>query len=352
MQLVRSAWGHVDGHPVEKFTIKDPDTGFTVEITDLGARLVRVTSLDRDGNLDDVNLGQDSPGLFLEEELYLGAVVGRVTNRIENSKFTLDGKEYQLFINNAGKHSIHGGKDGFHRKRWKFINADVNGREASLSFQYTSPDGEESYPGALITALTYRVTPDSLGWEFIAETDRPTIVNLTNHAYWNLDGLEAPIPTIDDHELEVDADFYMPCDETGLPTGQVDPVDDLGIDFRKVRSLSQVFQQHGDVDNNFLLNSYEEKKSVRDTFFAARLYSPRTGRTMRVYTTEPGMQVFSGNNLEGVHCFGKTCRKHSAICLETQKVPNAVNNPRFRESVILRPGQQYYHKTVHVFTAV
>ncbi|MHA1734294.1 MAG: aldose epimerase family protein [Promethearchaeota archaeon] len=347
MDLQRERWGTLRGHEAEKYTVTDAATGFQVTLTDFGATLVSVKVPDRAGRVAGVNFGKDRVGDYWQAGAYFGATVGRVANRISGAKFTLDGREYSLHANNAGLHCLHGGKEGFDSKWWTCRRAVVDGDVAVVEFTYLSPDMEEGFPGNLETRVTFEVAPMRLAWRFEATTDAPTVVNLTNHAYWNLDGLDA---TVDGLELELLADRYMPGDENNLATGEVLPVAGTPLDFHSPRRLSDVFAEFGDVDNNFFVEGYEP--GSKDPRLAARLYSPRTGRLMEVHTTEPCIQVYTGNYMEGHEAFGVPCRKHSAVCLETQRVPNAINFPEFRDSVVLRPGETYYHATVHEFSVV
>ena len=346
MQFKKESWGTYKDKPTQLFTISDTETGFLVQISDFGATLVRVMVPDRNGHVDDVNYGQNTPEAYIEEGGYLGAVIGRVANRIGGAKFELDGKEYELFVNNNGVHSLHGGKEGFNVKIWDLEESKIDDDEVELVFKYVSPDGEENYPGTLTTNLTYTIKPMYIAWEFRSTTDKKTILNLTNHAYWNLDGLES---TIDDLILTVNGDQYMPGDETNIPTGEVVNVEETGYDLRQGSKLQNVFEDVGDLDNNYLLKDYDA--SSPKLRFAAEVLSPKNGRKMTVETTEPCIQVYSGNFMGDLKSFGQQCKKHGAICLETQRVPNAIHFPEFRDSVILSPNEEYMHKTVHKFSA-
>ena len=340
------------------FSISDTKSGFLVQISDFGAAIVRIMTPDRNGHVDDITFNQDSPENYVKYGGYLGAVVGRVANRIENGEFILDGVKYSLFKNDQNLHCLHGGREGFNLKKWECIETTANDSEAILIFQYVSSDGEEGFPGDLKTKLTYKITPDSLEWIFESTTNRPTIVNLTNHSYWNLDGLDT---TIDGLEISVDADFYMPGDENNLPTGEILPVEGTDYDCRRAKSFKVLFNTVGDIDNNYILNGYQNSEDVEEgeeneyssevePFFAAEVYSPSTGRKMSIFTNQPGLQVYTGNNMEGLESNGMPCKKHSAICLEAQKHPNAINLTQFAHSVILRPGKKYMHRTIHKFS--
>ncbi len=195
----------------------------------------------------------------------------------------------------------------------------------------------------------YTISPLKLAWEFIATTDKPTIVNITNHAYWNLDGLDA---TIDSQEIKLLASHYMPGDADNMVTGEVLPVKGKPVDMHAFTPFSKIFSSFGDLDNNFFIENHWQKKHVDDVVLAAEVRAPASGRFMRVFTSEPCIQLYSGNYLGGVKSFGKQCQKHGAICLETQRVPNAINNPVFAGQVILHPGSVYCHKTVHEFNVM
>ncbi|MHA1339966.1 MAG: aldose epimerase family protein [Promethearchaeota archaeon] len=344
MKLKKENWSLYKNNQTYLYTISDPNNNFLVQISDFGATIVRVMMADREGHLEDINFGQDSPEEYIKQGGYLGAVIGRVANRIGNAKFELDGKTYNLFINNCNVHSLHGGREGFNFKIWNCLKAEADDEKAILEFQYISPDGEENYPGTLTTNLKYIIKPMEIEWEFISKTDKPTIVNLTNHAYWNLEGLQT---VIDSQILRLAADRYMPSDETLIPTGEVINVENTGYDFREGKKFADIFKEVGDIDNNFFITDYnKEEYKLR---FAAELFSPKTGRKMSVFTTEPCIQVYTGNFMADIKSFGIQCKKHSAVCLETQRVPNAINFPEFREMVILRPGEIYKHKTLHKF---
>jgi len=338
--------GTVNGKPVELFSMTDPKSSFRVDVSDFGATLVRVQAADKNKKVEDVNFGQDSPQDYITNGGYLGAVVGRIANRISGAKFTLDGKEYKLLANLANRHSLHGGKEGFNVKIWKCTKAEANDKEATVVFEYTSADGEEGFPGTVKITTAYTVSPNKVAWEFSATTNKATIINITNHSYWNLDGLDA---LIDDQQVKIDASFYMPGDEDNLPTGEVRLVEETPIDMRSFKTFKQLFADHGDIDNSFFVDKHWTTKSPSEVVLAGELQSPKTGRFMKVFTSEPIIHVYTGNFLMNVKSFGKQCKKHGAVCFETQRPPNAINNPVFAKQVILRPGEHYIHKTVHEF---
>lgn len=345
MKLVQSSWGSIGGRACELYTIKDNDSGFQVSISDLGASVVRVIMPDQHGNLSDIAFGQNSAEELVKQGGYLGATLGRVAGRIANAKFTLDGTEHSLFANASGGHSLHGGKQGFDKKIWTLKLKQVLREENSVAllFEYVSPDGEEGYPGRLQTLLTYRITPMELTWEYQAKTDKPTIVNLTNHSYWNLDGLDS---LVDNLRIRLDSSRYMPADGNTIPTGEIKDLKGTALDCRSPKPFSEVFSSYGDVDDVFLLDGFGRKKRPEDMVFAAELYSSASGRRMELYTTEPSLVVYTGNHMASLKSFGKPCRKHSAVCLEDQRPPNAINDPRFAQTVVLRPDETYYHRTL------
>lgn len=348
IQFKHTEWGHVDGEAVELITISDPKTGFEVQLSSYGATIVRVKIPDQQGNVEDIVYGQNSPNDYVKYGGYFGAVVGRVANRVGNACFDLDGEHYELYVNNVEKHSLHGGKQGFSYKNWKIIEPkiSVNQEQVSVMLEYISNDLEENYPGELTVRVTYIIRPMEISWEFFAFTSQKTIINLTNHSYWNLDGLQIPI---DNQILTLYADRYNPVDQDCLPLGNVKSVKGTGIDFQSGKNFKEAFQTFGDIDNNFFLTTFSRKKNPNDLILAAKVYSPRTKREMEVWTSEPCCQLYTGNFMERLNSFGKPCIKHGAFCIETQKVPNAINIPKFRNSVILKPKDHYYHKTMHKF---
>lgn len=346
MEVIQEKWGNSI-----LITIKDSKTDFSVNLSSFGATLVDVKMPDRDGTVTSITYSHPNPEDYKNKVGYFGASVGRVANRIGNAEFNLDGEKFTLNANNNGIHCLHGGKIGFSYKEWdiKFIQQDSVKNEVRITFQYVSLDGEEGFPGQLKTQITYIISPMLIGWEFKASTDKSTIINLTNHAYWNLEGIHH---LIDNHELTVNAASFSINDDSCLPTGEFGNVKEFGIDFRNKMKIEQALKQFGDIDNNFFLTGYPLKKDSRELFIAAELTSPVSGRKMVVETTEPCIQIYTGNFMDNIVANGIQCKKHSAICLETQKVPDAINLPEFANSVILRPEQQYYHKTFHTFSII
>lgn len=346
MDLEKRSFGPARGHPTDLHVARDPETGFEVHVSNFGATLVRVKVPDRTGSVADITYGQDSPAEYMGQGGYLGATVGRVANRIGNARFELDGRQYTVYVNNAGKHCLHGGKEGFDAKVWECTRADQVGPEVVITMRHVSPADEEGFPGTLTTHVTYTIAPMRVSWAFRATTDAPTIVNLTNHAYWNLDGLGT---TIDALTLKLAADRYMPADETLLPAGEVLPVAGTPLDLHEPTPFEHIFAEFGDVDNNFFLEKFPGMAADPRLSFAAELASPVTGRRMVVRTTEPCVQLYTGNFMGDLTAFGAPCPKHGAVCLETQRPPNAINLPEYAPWVILRPGQTYVHQTSHEF---
>jgi aldose 1-epimerase len=329
-----------DGTPVKLFTLSN-SSGLIAKITDYGTIITELHVPDRSGKNGDVVLGFDNLQQYLKGHPYFGATVGRVANRIAKGRFTLDGKTYTLAINNGPNH-LHGGLKGFDKVVWK---ADPQSG-AAVRFTYTSADGEEGYPGKVEATVKMVLTEkNELSIDYTAVTDQPTPVNLTNHSYFNLAGQG----DILGHELVVNADHFTPKDANSIPTGVIAPVRGTPMDFTTPHPVGSRFSQLEEkpvgYDHNFVLNGGGKTLSV-----AARVFEPKSGRVMEVLTTEPGVQLYTSNYLDGslTGKRGLVYRQHSALCLETQHFPDAVNHPRF-PSIILRPGQTYRQTTVHKF---
>ena len=327
--------------PVRNFILKGAD-GFCAEVSTYGAKILRLIVPDADGRLADVVLGFNTMEEWQTKETYFNAVIGRVANRIKDGRFTLDGKEYQLPVNN-GTNSLHGGVHGFNGKIWSVLSHN----DHELVLGYRAADGEEGYPGNLDVQVTYRVEGTSLSIRYHALADAPTLVNLTNHAYFNLHGEGSP--TVCDHVLQVFADAYTPFDETACPTGEILPVEGTPMDFRDPVRIGEriddpFFAPGRGIDNNWVLHKTEGKEPQ----LAAVVKTPK--RTMEVRTTAPGLQVYTGNWVEqNIGKCGKMYGVQNAVCLETQNFPDAVNHPHF-PSPILRPGEQYNEETIYTFT--
>jgi aldose 1-epimerase len=333
-----------EGREVDLYTLTNSN-GLKARITNYGAILVSLEVPDRTDKLADITLGFDTLDGYLGEHPYFGAVVGRYANRIGAAKFVLDGVEYKLAANNGDNH-LHGGLKGFDKVVWKLDDLKTEGRSALVKLSYISEDGEEGYPGNLACSVTYALTEDDeLQISYEADTDKPTVVNLTNHTYFNLAGQGNG--DILGHELMIDANKYTVVDEGLIPTGENRSVKDSPMDFTISASIGSRIEQTGmGYDHNYVLNNGGESLAL-----CARVYEPVTGRVMEIKTTEPGVQLYTGNFLDGsiTGKAGKKYEKHYGFCLETQHFPDSPNKPDF-PSVVLRPGQKYTTATVFKFS--
>lgn len=336
-----------DGQAVDEFTLTNKN-GVQAKIVTYGAMLTELHVPDRDGNLQDVCLGFDDLDGYLAGHPYFGVIAGRYANRIGKGTFTLDGSIYNLAKNNGENH-LHGGVEGLDKKVWsgKVVESDAG---ASVEFSYLSPDGEEGYPGNLDIRVIYTLTDcNQLKIDYYATTDKATPVNLTNHAYFNLEGQGNG--TILDHLMFLNADFFTPVDEGSIPTGMIQPVEGTVMDFRTPTAIgnriNDVGGEPGGYDHNYVLN----KRWDNEMSLAAEVYAPKSGRVMKIYTTEPGIQFYAGNYLDGTlkGKGGKVYEQRYGFCLETQHFPDSPNNSHF-PSAILRPGETYRHTTVHEFS--
>jgi aldose 1-epimerase len=324
--------------------------GMEVRAIPYGGIITSIRVPDRNGRFDDVVLGYDTADAYIKNNgPFMGAIIGRYGNRIAKGKFTLDGQTYTLATNNGPNH-LHGGNKGFDKVTWQpqeFHNADGTG----VTLQYTSADGEEGYPGKLTVRVTYTLTDrNELIVDYFATADKATPVNLTQHSYFNLAGGTRDVL---DHEMTIYADRYTPVDATLIPTGRLEPVDGTPFDFRKAATIgSRINDDHEQLrmgmgyDHNFVLNRTSE-----GLVHAAHVYEPSTGRVLDVSTTEPGMQFYSANFLDGsiTGKSGHVYQRRFAFCLETQHFPDSPNQPQF-PSTILRPGSEYRSRTVFAFS--
>ncbi|MBE3097006.1 MAG: galactose mutarotase [Planctomycetes bacterium] len=343
--MARQAFGTTpDGEAVELFTL-DSGPGLRVSLINYGAILTAVEVPDRAGKTANVCLYVDTLEQYLKG-VPSGAVIGRYANRIGGAKFSIDGAEYKVTANASPNH-IHGGRRGFDKVVWKaepVAGADWTG----VRFSYTSPDGDEGYPGTVRATVTYAVTVNSeLRMEYTATTDKPTVVNLTNHAYWNLAG--AGQGNVYANQLMINADRYLPADAALIPSGELAKVEGTPLDFRTPHAvgarIAELPATRG-YDHCYVLN----KKSPAELSLAARVVEPVSGRAMEVWTTYPGVQLYTANHLDGkLKVAGRAYEKHGALCLETQYFPDSPNKPNF-PSPMLRPGQTYRHVTVHKFS--
>lgn len=333
-----------DGKRIDVFTLTNA-AGTEVRAMTYGAIIQSWKTADRAGRHADIVLGFDDPARYLKgDSPYFGAVVGRYGNRIAGARFTLDGRTYTLAANDGVNH-LHGGTRGFDKVAW---NGEIvkDSRGASVAFTRTSADGEEGYPGALTVRVTYTLTAkNELIVDYQATTDKPTVLNLTQHSYFNLAGAG----DILGHELRLNADRYTPVDKTLIPTGELAPVEGTPFDFRKpMRIGARVASEHPQMqfgrgyDHNWVL-----ARSGGGLSLAAELYDPQSGRTLQVSTTEPGLQFYSGNFLDGTLTGkgGQVYKHRSGLCLETQRFPDSPNKPNF-PTTVLRPGETYRTQTV------
>jgi aldose 1-epimerase len=335
--IQQSDWGETDGKKVFLYTLTN-SKGVLVKITNYGGTITSFITPTKTGANSNIILGFEELSGYLAHPPYFGATVGRYGNRIANGKFTLEGKPYTLATNN-GKNSLHGGLKGFDKVVWDAAPLDNN--TPSLTLNYLSKDGEEGYPGNLKVSVKFSLSDDDeLSIEYDAQTDKSTPVNLTNHSYWNLTGDVKN--TILDHSLMIDADKYTPVDTTLIPTGELKPVKGTPFDFTTPHTIGERIQSvPGGYDHNFVLN---HKMGSLDK--VAELKETTTGRKLEVYTTEPGLQFYSGNFLDSTikTSFGVPIRKHAALCLETQHFPDSPNQPNF-PTTILKPGEKYHSVT-------
>jgi aldose 1-epimerase len=322
--------------------------GVKMQVTTLGARVMNLWVPDSNGTLVDVVLGFDTPEEYLvSSEPFFGTAIGRYGNRIAKGKFELDGKTYSLPINN-GQNTLHGGPGGFHNVNWTVVESD----DSHIVFYYESKDGEEGFPGNLSVKMTYFLTEENeFKITYEAETDQATPVNLTHHSFFNLNG--EGVSDVLDHELQLVASKYTPVDSTLIPFGTNDPVADTPMDFTKVKpigkDISQTTEQlafGGGFDHNWVL----DKKKAGELELAATVFAPQTGIGMEVWTTEPGIQFYSGNFLDGSikGKGGKQYNFRAAFCLETQHFPDSPNQPAF-PSTILKPGEKYSQTCIYKF---
>lgn len=331
-----------DGREVQIFILTN-NNGTTAKMTNYGAILVSLETADKDGNIADVTLGFDTlDGWVNSNDPYFGTTVGRVANRTAKGRFTLDGTEYTLAVNNGPNH-LHGGIKGFDKVVWdaKLTSTDD---QASVKFTYTSQDGEEGYPGNLSVTVTYTLNnANELTIRYEAKTDKATPINLTNHTYWNLAGHDSG--TILDHEMTINADNYTPIDDDLIPTGEIAAVKGTGLDFTTAKLIGTDIESVGGYDHNYVINKTDD-----DLTLAASVCHPDSGRVMEVCTTQPGVQLYSANFLDGsIQGKGKcSYQKQGGFCLETQHYPDSINQPQF-PSIVLRPDETYSEKTVHKF---
>jgi aldose 1-epimerase len=337
-----------DGRVAHLFTLRNA-AGMTVQITNYGGFIVSCTAPDKAGKQENITLGLPTFADYLKGAPSLGPIIGRFGNRIANGKFTLDGKTYTL-ATNAGTNHIHGGRVGFSQKLWDAT--PVDGNEPALTLKYTSPDGEEGYPGTLSVTVTYTLQKDNaLRIDYRATTDKPTVVNLTNHAYFNLSGMKRDVL---DNVLMIKADKFLPTDKAQIPTGEIKPVAGTVFDFTKPTPIGARITDTTDTqlrygagyDHCWVFS--DPSKTLK---LGATLYEPTSGRLMTMYTTEPAVQLYTANHLNGSlrGKEGVAYGRRFGVCLETQHFPDSPNHPNF-PTTTLRPGETYQSTTVYQFS--
>ncbi len=338
--------GLVDNNEVKLYTLKNKN-GISTQITNYGGRVVNLWVPDKDGEFEDVVLGYETlDGYLKSNEIYYGALIGRYGNRLDKGKFSIGENEYTVATNNNENH-LHGGIKGFNNVVWDAKQNDAH----SLTLKYTSKNREEGYPGNIVVEVIYNLTDnDELKIEYKAYTDAPTVINLTHHSFFNFHG--AGKGSINDHELFIDADYYTPVDKGLIPTGEIAPVKDTPMDFTQATAIGKRVNSDFEqlkfglgYDHNWVLNPNNEKVRL-----AARIIEPLSGRSMEVYTNEPGLQFYGGNFLDGkdVGKYGLSYKHRTAFCLETQHFPDSPNHPNF-PSTELNPGEEYYSVCIYKF---
>ncbi len=346
--VTTTAWGTADGKPVSLYTLTGKDV--TIRITNFGAHIVSIQAPDRNGKLADVALGYNSlAGFQADNKTYMGSIVGRYGNRIAKGTFSLDGHTYHVPANDHGN-ALHGGPDGFDRKVW-------TGREIPNGVELTliSPDGEMGFPGTLTAHVRYTLIGDALHINYSATTTKSTVVNLTNHTYFNLAG--EGHGDILGHVITINADHYTPTDATLIPTGKLDSVAGTPMDFRTPTAIGKRIHDNfeqlklaGGYDHNWVLNGHENSGQPTGLHLAAKVVDPSSGRSLTVTTTQPGVQFYPGNFLDGsfTGAAGAKYAKNFGFCLETQHYPDSPNHPAF-PTTELKPGETLHSETVFTF---
>jgi len=344
MKSEKKNFGKVNGREVYLFTFEN-NNNVQFSITNYGGIITHLKVPDKNGNSVDTVLGFDNLEQYLDDHPYFGALIGRFGNRIANGQFTLDGKSYTMVQNNDTNH-LHGGTRGFDKVIWDAKSIIEENDKTGIELEYVSVDGEEGYPGTLTVNVKCTINnKNELCFEYLASTDKTTIINLTHHGYFNLNGIKNDIL---DHVMIINADSITAIDEKLIPTGELKEVGNTPFDFRKAKKIGKDIEEAGGYDHNFVLN-----KSGNELSHAANVYDEGTGIKLDVFTTEPGMQFYSSNFLDG-SLTGKNnikYSKHFAFCLETQHFPDSPNKPEF-PTTRLEPGQKYQQTTIYKFGTV
>lgn len=344
MHATKEVWGMHADKPVFLFRLRNPN-GMVVELCNYGAIVVGIYVPDRAGNLENVVLGFDRFDLYAKSNTpYLGAIIGRYANRISKASFVLDGVRYRLAPNDFPNH-LHGGVNGFDKVAWDVVEGGVSD-SAIVSFCHISVDGEEGYPGNLRVTVSYELTQtNALIISYRAQTDKPTVLNLTHHGYFNLGSMRK---TILDHELTLFSDCITPTDSDWIPTGEIKAISGTEYDFSEPRKVGERINE---LPFGYNTNYVLKKRFEKECSHAACLFDPSTGRKMDVFTTEPGMQLYTADFLDGKQMGrnGIRLEKQIALCLEAQHYPDAPNHGHF-PSTVLRPGETYMQTTIYAFT--
>lgn len=342
MNITKEPFGNIGNQSISLYTLSNQN-GVTIKITNYGGIVTSVLVPDKEGNFDDVVLGYDNLEGYLEATPYFGCIVGRYGNRIAKGKFTLDGKEYSLAVNN-GENTLHGGLVGFDKVVWD-AEEFVTENSAGIKLHYISKDGEESYPGNLDVFVTYSLTDQNeLKIDYSATTDKATPINLTHHSYFNLTGTKGE--SILNHNLKIKSNEYVVVNESLIPTGELRGLSGSPMDFRESTSIgSRIENIEGGYDHTYVIKNHGKFVLI------AELIDPNSGRKMEVFTTEPGVQLYTGNFLDGsiTGKKGVVYNKHFGLCLETQHFPDSPNQKTF-PNTILRPGEKYKQTTVYKFS--
>ena len=347
MSIKTKSFGKAEGKEAELISLINKN-GMTVNITNYGASIVSIIVPDRNGNFEDVIIGYNSAQEYADGTSYHGGTIGRFGNRIADGKFTLNGKEYRLALNYLGVNSLHGGNVGYNKRFWEIIEMQ-DSDEPSVSLFYTDLDGTENYPGTVDVTVKFTLTSDNeFKIEYFAKTDKDTIINLTNHSYFNLSGSKG----ISEHLLKINAEYFMPTDKYFIPTGELASVYGTVLDFTEFRRLGDGLEKEykeleyqGGYDHCFIL---KDPFKLREVAIAK---DPASGRVMRVYTDMPAMQLYTGNMLDGSEKGkdGEPVAYRAGFCLETQFAPNSPNLGDEFPSCVLKPDEEYKHITVYKF---